>query len=50
MKCYKFENSNESCTEWQYDRNEFQQSINTEVIHLKNNIIIPQLIKLCSIV
>jgi hypothetical protein len=30
MKCFKFENSNESCNQWQYDRQEFV-SINTEV-------------------
>ncbi len=30
MKCFKFENSNKSCTQWQYDRQEFV-SINTEV-------------------
>ncbi len=30
MKCFKFENSNESCTQWQYDKQEFV-SINSEV-------------------
>ncbi len=30
MKCFKFENSNESCNQWQYDRQEFV-SINSEV-------------------
>ncbi len=35
MKCFKFENSNESCTQWEYDRQEFV-TINSEVSNLKN--------------
>ena len=34
MKCFKFMTPNEPCTEWQYDRTQFGNSITTEV-HLK---------------
>jgi hypothetical protein len=36
MKCFKYKNLNESCTQWQYDRQEFDQTINTEVLNEKN--------------
>ncbi len=36
MKCFKFENSNESCNQWQYDRQEFI-SIRSEVIYFSNS-------------
>jgi hypothetical protein len=35
MKCFKFENNNESCNQWQYDK-EFV-SIKSEVINFCNS-------------
>ncbi|CAG2118725.1 unnamed protein product, partial [Medioppia subpectinata] len=31
MKCFKFNNLNETCNEWQYDRTQFANSINTQI-------------------
>ena len=46
MKCFKFENPNETCTEWQYNRSEFQQTINTEVLNLRIDNMVVIVVKL----